>query len=783
MKRLFAVFALAVFGFSGTAAQKLPDNHQKIIDAIESRDYAAAIAELQLLQASDEQAFASGNYDYLVGRAAEKDGRPGLAMSSYHSVVSRDSDLRAHALARMSGIARSTGNLALERIYLNEILVFSPKSALTGGVVYRLARNSFESGNYGETIRILNAGTGIANRASPGSGTTTLRRENQRLLGHAYLLGGQMERAREIFLSLLDSVPNPAQPDDVSLAAAMSLDLIGGGSDKTVPNLAEHEHLRRANIYQFNREFRSARLHFESLIANYPDGANTADAAFQIGRGYAQQTEFSAAVEWFERLLERYPQSVAAREALLNAASAYARSGKSREAITRYQQFIERYPQDEKLERAYLNIIDVYRDQGSESEALKWCAQTRDAFAGKLPAALALFAEARIYIAREDWQNALRALEQLKTLPNLGGTTVPGGTSKTEIDFLLAFALEQSKRYAEAIDAYLSIPDGRREYYGWRATLRLQSLSNDETARSFVAQKTGVLSAGLKDKDPETIRRNAQALVRLTDVPDVRERAFETLRAAIRGLPRYQGIPVLKPSEKESTRRSIGEQLMTLGLYDEAAPEMDAIGDAYTRAARYARGNRADLGLAFIEPIWRNVPADYPVGLIPREHFDLLYPAPFADELLRFAPDRSVDPRLVLAIMRQESRFQPDAKSYAAARGLMQFISTTATQVAGELGRDDFAQDDLYYPPTAVLFGSQYLAGLFKIFPNQSEAVAASYNGGDDNMKRWLARSRSNLPERYVPEIAYAQTKDYVYKVMANYRMYQFIYDEQLRRK
>jgi soluble lytic murein transglycosylase len=175
------------------------------------------------------------------------------------------------------------------------------------------------------------------------------------------------------------------------------------------------------------------------------------------------------------------------------------------------------------------------------------------------------------------------------------------------------------------------------------------------------------------------------------------------------------------------------------------------------------------------------LPADYPIELIPREHFDLLYPAPYADELLKSATQRGVDPRLVLAIMRQESRFQPDAKSYAAARGLMQFISDTSARVAGKLGCESFRQDDLYYPPTAVLFGSQYLADLFKEFPNQPDAVAASYNGGDDNMKRWLARSRSNVPERYVPEIAYSQTKDYVYKVMANYRMYQHMYDDQLR--
>jgi soluble lytic murein transglycosylase len=67
-----------------------------------------------------------------------------------------------------------------------------------------------------------------------------------------------------------------------------------------------------------------------------------------------------------------------------------------------------------------------------------------------------------------------------------------------------------------------------------------------------------------------------------------------------------------------------------------------------------------------------------------------------------------------------------------------------------------------------------------RLFPNQLEAAAASYNGGEDNMQRWLKRSRSGVPERYVPEIAFAQSKDYVYKVMANYRVYQALYDESL---
>ncbi len=130
--------------------------------------------------------------------------------------------------------------------------------------------------------------------------------------------------------------------------------------------------------------------------------------------------------------------------------------------------------------------------------------------------------------------------------------------------------------------------------------------------------------------------------------------------------------------------------------------------------------------------------------------------------------------------MRQESRFRPDARSVVAARGLMQFIGPTARRVADELGRERFGREDLYDPSTSVLFGTHYLAGLFEIFPGRTEAVVAAYNGGDDNMRRWLARARSAQPERYVSEIMFAQTKEYVERVMANLRMYTYLYDERL---
>jgi soluble lytic murein transglycosylase len=747
--------------------------------SIELRDRAAGIAEMARFRAESPDAFFRDDLDYLMGRVASDEGRDGLAAANFYSVLKRRSDLSPYALKHFSQIARTSGNLMLESLLLTELAIESPYSLPAAGASIRMAKNRLESGVASEAIRILETVRSSDNKESAGS------RETLALLGEAYMLSGDHSSARRIFTRLIDDMP--AMPDDAALRSADALDRLDGmaGLDPRTPELSEVQHFQRAHIYTSNREFAKAKLHFEAILAKFPMSARSAEAAFQIGRGFAQQANFADALKWFERVLEQHPESAVAKDALAHAAAAYSRVEKPKESVTRYESYIAKYLSDEKLDRAYLNIVDVYRDQGEDTEALKWCGKVREVFRGKLPEAIATFTETRIHLARGEWENAVASLDRLQAYSALGGAAVPGGTNKAEVAFLRGFSLEQMKRYAEAIDVYLSIPDGRDEYYGWRATERLRSLSRDETARSFVDQKTGSLISGLGTND-EDDKVRAKAILRLSNSDALREKALAILKSGTRSsaVPgSFFKTEVDSISIKEPHNLS-PEKLSKLGLFDEAAPELEytsRVTGANRLALYYNRGNHPNRGLSLVESTWKKVPVDQPLEILPRDQLELLYPAPHADALIKYTRETSVDPRFLLAIMRQESRFDPNAKSSAGARGLMQFIATTSDRIAGQLDRESFRQDDLYDPATAILFGAKYSSELFTRFPDQPEAVAASYNGGDDNMARWLSRARSNLSDRYVSEIVYSQTKDYVYKVMANYRVYQFLYDERLR--
>ena len=158
------------------------------------------------------------------------------------------------------------------------------------------------------------------------------------------------------------------------------------------------------------------------------------------------------------------------------------------------------------------------------------------------------------------------------------------------------------------------------------------------------------------------------------------------------------------------------------------------------------------------------------------------YPAPYRQAIVRAAKDKKLDPRFILALIRQESVFRPLAKSPSGARGLLQLTIDVAQKYAAGAGLNDVRETQLYQPETSVMLGAEYLSELAKMFPQMLEAVAASYNGGEDNVARWVKRAKRKDPGVFTSEIGFDETKAYVQKVMANYRVYRELYSADLTR-
>ncbi|QQS41335.1 MAG: transglycosylase SLT domain-containing protein [Acidobacteriota bacterium] len=773
--------------FAPAFSVSIADHHKDLVSRIEAGNHRSAIEVLEVIEAQDQgQIFSANNYPYLAGRLFERMGDAGTAARRYLDAADEGSALEVYALWRLSKLMRRSGNLPAERLFLLDALSLSTESAPSYASGERLARSWFESGNHDLAIH------SVRNRWHGSESDPS--REDLVLIGKAARLSGDARTASESFKRVLKTTPDPAQPDDLALAAVEGLDLLAVDEEEfgsRVLDLATEEHFERANVFQHNRRFRLARLHFRALVERFPGDPRAPESAYQIGRGFAQERDYQHAIEWFERVLEQFPESEQADQALYQAANAYAALGKPKESVTRFRRFIEQNTDSQRTADAYLNLIDIHRDNADSVLALK----TADEMVARFPSgeekAAALFARARTHIAQEDWNSALT---DLKTLESMGfGTDVAG-----EEDFLKGYVLEKLGRRPEAAEAYLGIRYGFRSFYGSLATERLRSISkvSDKGLKARLAS-----FAVPKDGSPESLVEAAEAAFQLASDEESLGPALNRLKEAYSRIDEFEApeAPQVKiPGRKEIRQRpaaigspgheDLADELLFLGLYDEGSVEYElhllddgsADEEAETLAELYRRGGLVTRSVALAESRWREMPANFVAEAMPEGELRLLYPVPFKHEVLKYSRAEGIDPSFVLSIMRQESRFDPGVKSSAAARGLMQFIPSTGSKMAEEIGIRDFTQDDLYDPAGAVRIGSRYLAKLFRDFPNQPAAVAASYNAGEDRMVRWYSRAGSSEPARYIPEIRFSQTRDYVAKVMNNYRIYRMLYDENL---
>jgi soluble lytic murein transglycosylase len=263
----------------------------------------------------------------------------------------------------------------------------------------------------------------------------------------------------------------------------------------------------------------------------------------------------------------------------------------------------------------------------------------------------------------------------------------------------------------------------------------------------------GILAARrVRDKPPTPMA----AAVKLTADP------VKVLRAE----PRYQ---------KALALGSIGFdgfailELETLGR--DAAADTDrawALGWAFAdlgEAGRSLRYLRRALGAA--------VEAGTP-GL-PSRLWQLYYPLGYADSVRSAARAAGLDPYFVAAVIREESSYDPRARSGVGAMGLMQLMPDTARDVAQDLGRPLAEISALWEPPVNIALGSRYLARLRARFQDPLLAVAA-YNAGPHRVQRWVADRPKADMEEFIDQIPFDETRAFAKRVYTSWHHYRRLY-------
>lgn len=214
--------------------------------------------------------------------------------------------------------------------------------------------------------------------------------------------------------------------------------------------------------------------------------------------------------------------------------------------------------------------------------------------------------------------------------------------------------------------------------------------------------------------------------------------------------------------------------LIGLGMKNDALVELFYVSNSVSdpRILLYLGRKLQEIGaykraITIISSITKNQEINERFG---RDIKQILYPLAYWAIVKEMSDKYGLDPLIALSVMREESRYDPEAASVAGALGLMQLMPETAHKIAGSKVpiKGALVMRDI---TTNITIGAYYLSFLMKEFGSFPETIAA-YNAGPDKTKEWLKEGDYKAYDEFIEDIPYNETRNYVKRVMLTYFSY-----------
>lgn len=398
-------------------------------------------------------------------------------------------------------------------------------------------------------------------------------------------------------------------------------------------------------------------------------------------------------------------------------------------AIETYLSLARDYPRDDHADAALFFAADLMARAGDEDRALETLGKIVSAYADRGLAAKALFQSFWIHRDRSELPAGLAALERLQRLPTRALTF----EDMQRAQYWQARTLEQLGQLDEAQMRLEGIAmDQASSYYGLLARLRLKEVDPERSERLMqtVAARQRLDFGWPLDAGP------------LADEPHFRA-GIELLRLGLPGAP-------TELLALDRTRIP-GEPLVLLFQALHAAGK-DAAAELVARAT-IGLDERARAPEA--RPLW-----------------EAAFPQKFRNLIVQHTARTRVPADLMQALIREESGFNPRARSATGAIGLAQLMPSTA----GALARRSVSATSLMNPKQNIRLGSAYLGSLLKRFAGNEALAVASYNAGPGAVQKWLRQQPDAELDAFVESIPFDETRRYVKRVLGSFSTYEMLY-------
>lgn len=618
--------------------------------------------------------------------------------------------------------------------------------------------------------------------------------------GKALQEGGRAEEAEREFRRLAQIFPSSVLARTAALQSAGSAMLRGDYQTATADLTALVEKndgaalKLRADALEKAGRVNEAALTLRKLYYDAPQSAEADKAAARlsaIGATAApadagQQRRradrlyeaklYALAAQAYVQIANLFPDA-ATGEVWMRAGVSYYRSNSFKQAVDALSQVHSRIPKL-TIEALYYKSL-AQLSLNSEAAALETLAELRRVAPSSERVGDLLYAVGRHYnkLGRDEQASAYYT-QLVRQFPQVEGAD--------EAHFWLAWRAHTAKDYrtaarllTEHVANYSDATENRGRAGFW-AAYDAERSGDKETAMTLYRAMLLRYGAGWFGVNAE------RRIARLAS-EGVQGKPFESnllLRRAVAGLQTVK-LPQETVQEADAERLTKAEQLTRVTFYQSAMNELDAAREKHPdspsvnlRIAQIFRVQGEPV--AALNALKRAYP-DYGQMLpeeAKREVWEVFYPLKWWSNIKEEAKRHNIDPYLIAGLIRQETVFNPNARSRANAYGLMQLLPYVGRDVARKTGAGAITTNDLYNPVLNIQLGTAFVKELMDGF-DRFEYVAAAYNGGPTRVRRWLRELPTAEIEEWVESIPLSETRLYVQGVYRNTRQYQRLYDEQ----
>jgi soluble lytic murein transglycosylase len=498
----------------------------------------------------------------------------------------------------------------------------------------------------------------------------------------------------------------------------------------------------------------SARSAVEELRARYPD-LEPAGLEEQIGEAELLTRErlYDAAEQIYRSRLQASTADAIRPRLLLGLANLYRAQRRRDDELPLLNVIATKYPNSPGAPVALFRLAIMYWNRDENTRALKHFRQLNESYPGNSSAAPADLAAARILAS-------LGQIDQAAAVYRAFPKKYPASPLREEARWRLAWL-----RYLNG--------DHERAHAVFKTLSQDKSAARYRTAalywRARTAEKLG------DHEEPAALLRKILAAEEDSYYAALAERRLKNLGESIEepvfDPPPNEAVP--PAAEEVSFHLKRARELAAIPLKQLALGELHRINriaqdDATRRVLmrEYARNGAFGFSVALAH----RLPSDSSEA---RRH---RYPLAYWESVHKKAEENGVDPYLILALIRQESLFDPQAVSSASALGLMQLLPSTARRTARQLGLAEPRPEQLFDPELNLTLGIFHLKELLKRYGGNQVKALAAYNAGERAVERWERRISTDDEEEFVERITYAETLTYVKLVLRNHRVYRRLY-------